>query len=165
MHFCLKPHAVHAQGLLDAVLVVDDELLGQDMQHLLVHGNVHGPRRVDHPRHVGGIDLFVLDGNDAAGVDALDVAAGNAYVDRIDLHARHQLGLAHRLPHGLHGAVDVDNHAFFQAVGRADPDPDDVHLARVLHRAHDGADLGRAEIESHQYVIRFFHHGFPPLVQ
>ena len=51
--FASSRTAEHAQRVLDAVLVVDDELLGQHMKHLLVHGDIHGPRRIDHARHVG----------------------------------------------------------------------------------------------------------------
>src|SRR5690606_17355589 len=52
MHLGLQAHAGHAHRLADAVLGIDDEFLGQDVQDLLVGGNRHGARRVDHPLHV-----------------------------------------------------------------------------------------------------------------
>ncbi len=156
VHLDVQPHPGHAERVLDPVLVVDDELLGQHMEHLLVHGDVDGPGAVDGARHVGLAHFLVLDRRHAAGVEALDMAAGNADIDRVDLHAGHELGLLHGFLDGLDGAVDVHDHAFFQAVGGADADPDDVHLSVVLHLAHDGADLGRPQVEPYQHIIRFF---------
>jgi hypothetical protein len=43
----VEAHAVHAEGLLDAVLVVDDELLRQDMDHLAIHRDGDGLGGVD----------------------------------------------------------------------------------------------------------------------
>ncbi len=119
----------HTEGVLDPVLVVDDELLGKHVQDLLVHGDIHGPGCVDHARHVGRPHFLVLDRHNAAGVDALDVTAGDADIHRVDLHTGHELGLLDRLFDGLHRAVDVHDHAFLQTMRGADADPDDIDLS------------------------------------
>ncbi len=162
MHLGLEPHAEHAERVLDTVLVVDDEFLGKHVEDLLVHGDVDGAGGVDHPGHVGRRPFLVLDRDDAARVDALDVAARDAHVDRIDLHAGHELGILDRFLDRLHGAVDVHDHAFFQSVRGADPDADDIDLPPVFYFAHDGADLGRPEVQSHEHIVRFFYHHAPP---
>ncbi len=54
VHPRLEPYAGHADGLADAVLAVDDEVLGQHMQYLLVRGDADGASRVDDPLHVTG---------------------------------------------------------------------------------------------------------------
>ena len=158
----VEPRSRHPVGVLDPVLVVDDELLGEHMEDLLVHGDVHRPGAVDRPRDVCGTDLPVLDRGHAARIDPLDVAAGDPHVHRVDLHAGHKLGLVDRFFDGLHGAVDIHDHAFFQAVGRADADPDDVDLSAVLDLAHNGADLGRPQVQTYEHIIRFFCHRAPP---
>jgi hypothetical protein len=44
----LQAHAGHAERLLDAVLLVDDVVLRQDVQHLAVHRDRDRLRGVDH---------------------------------------------------------------------------------------------------------------------
>ena len=72
----LEPHPGHADRLLDAVLVVDDELLRQDVEHLAVRraARPRGPRR-SRARRRPARDLAVLHRHHAVAVEALDVAA------------------------------------------------------------------------------------------
>ena len=48
VHARLEAHARHADRLLDAVLIVDDELLRQHVQDVLVDRQRDGARRVEH---------------------------------------------------------------------------------------------------------------------
>ena len=64
---------------------VHDEFLGQGVQHLAVHGDGDGAGRFDDAVHVALRDLAALDADDAVGVEALDVAAGDARVDGADV--------------------------------------------------------------------------------
>ena len=86
----LELDAAHADRVLDAVLVVDDELLGDDVDDVAVRGDGDGLGLVDDAPHVLAGDLAVLagDGDDAAAVEALDVGPGDAEEGRVDLHAR-----------------------------------------------------------------------------
>ena len=54
VHLGFQPDAAHADRLLH-VLAVDHEFLRLDQQQSLVGGDVDGPRRLDHARHVGGV--------------------------------------------------------------------------------------------------------------
>jgi hypothetical protein len=112
--------------MLDAALVVDDELLGQDVDHLAVHGDGHRLGGVDHPGDVGLADLLVLDRDDPRAVHALDVAAGDAGVDGGHLAAGHQLGLLDGALDRAHGGLDIDHHPLAERLGRVGADPDDV---------------------------------------
>ena len=103
MHLGLEAHAGHAQGLLDAFLVIDHIFLGQDVQHFLIGGNGHRLRRVQHPLEVGRLHLTITNRHNAVRVQAADVTAGYAHVHRVDLAARHQLRLFHGALDGLHG--------------------------------------------------------------
>ncbi len=54
-------------------------------------------------RTILGGDLAVLDRDHPLGVEALDVPAGDAGKDRLDLAAGHQLGFLDRLADGADG--------------------------------------------------------------
>src|SRR5262249_15893453 len=137
----------HPQWLLDAALVVDDELLGQDVDHLPVHGGGHRVGGADRPGDVRLPDLLVLHRHDALAVEAFDVAPGDAGVDGGDLAAGHQLRFLDRPADGGHGGLDVHHHALAQALGGMGADADDVGpvLGQVTD---DGADLGGPDVQA-----------------
>jgi hypothetical protein len=107
--------AAHAEGLPHAVLIVDDELLRDHVDHLAVHRDRHGLGGVDHPAHVALAHLPVLDRDDAVGVEAANVAAGDPGEDRGDLAVGHQLGFLDRVFDRRDRGVDVHDHALAQA--------------------------------------------------
>jgi hypothetical protein len=156
----LQPHAAHAQRLLDAVLLVDHVLLRQHVEDLAVLGDVHRPGRVEHAVDVRLPDLLVLHRHHALGVEAADVAAGDAGVDRADLAARHQLRLLDGAADRGDGGVDVDHHALAQAARGLGADADDVDaVGRQL--ADDAADLGGADVEADDQLALLWCHGAP----
>ena len=61
---------------------------------------------------------FLLgDGDDAPGVEAADVGAGEADVGGADLDAGHELRLLHHPLDGVDGGLEVDDDALAQALG------------------------------------------------
>ena len=110
VHLGLEPNTAHANGLLH-VLAIDHELLRLDEQEALIGGDIDRFGRFHHTRHIGRGHLSVLDRHHATGVDAADVAAGDAGVDPRDFAVGHQLGLFQGLLDALHGGVDIDHHA------------------------------------------------------
>src|SRR5690606_8450605 len=78
VHLGFQAHAGHADGIADALLAVDDVFLRQHVQDALVGGDGHGLGRVDHVLHVHVGDLAVTDADDAVGIQAPHVAAGDA---------------------------------------------------------------------------------------
>jgi len=148
----LEAHAAHADGLGDAVVAVDDVLLGQHVQHLAVTRQRDGLGLLEHPLHVRLGDLAVGDGGHTFFVHARDVAARDAGVDRVDLHAGHGLGLLDGLLDGPNGGVDVDHDALLESRARDRPDADDVHsVVRLL--GDDDADLGGPQIEPCNHLV------------
>ena len=120
MHLHLEPHPRHPERLAHAVLVIDEEGLRQDVDDLAVLGQVDRLRGLEGALDVGRTDLAVPAGHrhHAAAVDAADMAAGDARVDRRDLDARHLLGLGNGLPDRLDGPVDVDHDALAESARR-----------------------------------------------
>ena len=156
MDLGLQTNTGHAHRVLDAGLFVDDILLGQDVDHFPVHGNGHRPGGVDDPLHVGLGNLGALDGDDAAAVEAGDVAAGDAGVDRRYFAAGHQFGFFHSLLDGIHRGFDIDHNPFAKSDRRVGSDADNVDLS-LGHLADHTADLGRSDIKAHNQIAASLH--------
>jgi len=151
----VEPRAGHPDRRADAILLVDDEILGQHVQDFPAGGKRHRLRRVNRTPHVVAGDLAVLagDGNDTAAVEPFDVRPRQREVDRVDLDAGHQLGLLDRLLDRIHRAFEIDDDAAFDAARFRCTDPDDVDAAIVQGLADDADDRGRADIESNDISL------------
>src|SRR5574340_746656 len=154
MDLRFEADAGHAHRVPDAVLLVHDVALRQGMQDLPVERDGDGLRRLNGPLHVVFIHFPPFDGHDAQAVLSPDVAPGDAGVYGADFAARHALGLIHGLAYRIHRALDIDDDAFSQSLGRTGTDADDVD-PRLFHFPHDGAGLGGADIEPDDYVSFF----------
>jgi hypothetical protein len=154
MNVALEADAGHADRILDAGLIVDDELLGDDVQHFAIHGYGHGAGRLDHARHVLAGDLIVRAGHGdyAPAVDGADMVARDADEDLDHVDSGHQLGFFHRAVDALNGLFDVDHHALAQAFAGAGAHAYDFQLAIGIHLADDHADLGSADVQSDYWV-------------
>jgi len=147
VHLRLEARPGDAQRLSDARLIVDDELLREHVDDLTVQGDVDRLGLLDDSGHVGFADLTVLERHHAPAPEALDVASSDAGVDVGDLGAGHRLGLVDGPLNRLHRRLDVHHHALAESAGGVRPNADDVD-ALVGQLAHDGADLGRADVEA-----------------
>ena len=156
MHARFEAHAGHADGLLYAFLVVDDVFLWQHMQHFLVGGNGQRSGRIDHPVDVVRGDLAVPNRDDAVGVEAADVTAGDAGVHRVDGTVTDQLGLLDRPLDGLHRGFDVHHDALLETVGTMGADADDLKATVRLRLAHHGRHLASADVEAHDPSLLLF---------
>ncbi len=151
----LETRAGHADRRADAVLLVDDEVLRQDVQDLAAGRQRHGLRRVDGPAHVFTGDLAVLPRHrdHAAAVESLHVGAREREVDRVDLDPGHQLGFFDRLLDRLDRRFEVDDDAAADAARFGDAEADDVEALAVEHLADDGRHLRRADVEPDQIPL------------
>src|SRR5438128_8797979 len=121
-----------------------------------------GPRRLDRARDVAADHLAALDHHRSLGVQSLDMAAGDADVDRVDLRPRFHLGLVHGPSDRLDGALDVDHHALSESPRKARPDPDDMGLTVLAGFRHDRPRLGGAYVQTHDDLV-FPRHAPPHL--
>ncbi len=148
MHLGLQTHARHAERLAHAFLVIDHVFLRKDMQHLLIGRNRHGLAGIQYPLDIGLDDLTVTDGNDAVGIEAADVVAGQTREYRVDLAAGHELGFFYGALDRLDGGLDVDHYALLQAAGRMRADTDDLQFAVRADFADERDHFGGANIQS-----------------
>src|SRR6266581_2808775 len=161
VHLDLEPYAAHAERLAHAVLAVDDEFLGEDVQHLLVGRDRHRARRFDGALDVDRRHLLVLDRDHPRRVEALDVAAGDPGENALYLAVGHQLSFLERALDRVHRRFDVHDHAFLQAFGLVAAHADDVQapVGKQFrdHRHH----LGGADVQSDDEVLVFPRHVKP----
>jgi hypothetical protein len=101
--------------------------------------------------------LSFLEGDDAFAVFSRDVAAGDPRVNGIDLHRRHQFRFFDRFLDGLHGALDIDDHALAKSARRTRTDANDAQSPFLGHFGHDRADLRRPNIQSHENLVPLRH--------
>ena len=164
----LEPHAAHPHRVLDAVLVIHDVLLRDDVDDLAVHGDGDGLGRLDHPVHVGRADLVVpaRDRDDAAAVDAADVVAGDAGVDALHRHARHALGFVHRALDAGDGLLEVHDHAPAQSLAGRGAHPHHPRSAGAVAAGvrDDAGDLRGADVQSDVRPCRLSHGADHPLL-
>lgn len=162
MHIHFQAVTRHAQGFADPFLVVDHKLARQDVQDAaFVRDHRQGSGALDGPADVVPRHFLFLQRHHAFQVLAGDVAAGNASVDRIDLHRRHQLRLLDRLLNGLDRTLDIDHDAFAQSPRWAGADADDIEGPFIRHFGNDRANLRRPDIQSHQNMIPLRHSAHP----
>ena len=138
VHVGLQPLGGHAERIVDAVLPIDHELPGDDVQQLELGRDVDRLGGLDDPVDVLAGDLLVLahHRDHAARVDRADVIAGDADVHRLDLQPGHHLGLVHRFLHRVDGLVEVDDVAAPRPFHRRRPLADDLDLVAIVHLAH-----------------------------
>src|SRR5690606_2325392 len=101
----------------------------------------------DDTGHVRLCHFLVLDGDHAAGVDAANVAAGDAGVHAGNLAVSHQLGLPERLLDALHGRVDVDHHAALEAIAVGNAEAGEFELTAGQHLGHHRHDLAGPDVQ------------------
>ncbi len=146
----LELDAVHAQRVVNPVLLIDDELLGNDVDDLPVGGDGNGFRLLEHPADVllGDFPVPSGDGDDAPAVEALDVGARNADERGVDLLAGHQLGVRPGFLDRLGRFVEVDDDALAQAARFGRADADDLDLALLVDFSDQDGDRPRPDVDA-----------------
>ncbi len=117
MHLRFQANTRHTERFFNALLLVDQKFLRQDVQHFLIRWNSHRLSGIDHALQILGVHLTIFNRHDAVRVHAANVAARNARIHRMNLATRHQLCLIDRATNGLHSGLNVHHHSLFEAVG------------------------------------------------
>ena len=97
MYIGYQPYPGHPQGILDTGMIINHVFLGQDMDDLLVIGYFNGLGRLDHSIDFLLPNLLIVDGDDPGRVKALDMTAGNADIDGLDVTTGHVRGAVNGL--------------------------------------------------------------------
>ena len=153
VHLHLQAHARHADRLAHVFLAVDDEFLAQHVQDLLVGRNVDRAGGLDRAVDVEHADLAVLHRDHPRGIEAPDVAAGDADESRADLAVGHQLGFLERALDRGHRRLDVDHDALFQAFRFVR-----AHAQDVERLGHQARHLRGADVQRDHQVLVFLRH-------
>ena len=161
----LEPRSGHPHRIVDAVLFIDHEILGQHVQDLASARQADRASRLDGPPHVVARDFPVLAGDrhDTPAVEAFDVGARQAEIDVVDLDAGRQFGFVDGLANRLHGRLDVDHRAAPDALRIGDTEADDADVATVEEFADDRGHLRGADVESDQMPLFASHSSSPAM--
>ena len=122
MEVDLQAVADHADGVVDAGLVVEDELLGEEMEDLAVGGEADGAGAVDGRAHVLAGDLLhaAAHGDAALGVHALDVRTADADDGGFDGRAGGSLSRKGGAVDDLGGGCEIGDDPATHALGGLD---------------------------------------------
>ncbi len=134
VHLGFKANAAHANGLTNAVLTINNEVLGENVQDLLIVRDGLCLRRIEDPLNIFSADFIpILDSSDTAGVHASDMGPGNTCVNRTDPAFRRQFRLLDGLLDRLHSGVDIRHHALAQTFRRMLSDPQDLDFLVLFY--------------------------------
>ena len=155
VHVHGKARAGHPDGVHDAALVVDHEMLADGVENLVLRRNVDRLGIAHHVLRVlvGDEPVGRDDGMHAAIADAVDVIAGDAEINRADLDTGHRLGFRQCGADILFGRGQVGDLPLAHAARPGLPQADDVQRTLLVHFADDGADLGGADLESDDDLV------------
>ena len=73
------------------------------MQHFLICRDGHRLGGVENPLDISWDHFTLPNRNDSVGVHRTDMTACNPHINRVNLAARHELGLFHRSLNGING--------------------------------------------------------------
>ena len=155
MEVGLEADAGVADGLLDAGLSVDGELLGQHVEDLLTRQHLEFLHVGDQLLDVVAVDLLLGVRADELSpmLEALDVLSGNADVDHLDADVGRLFRGLHRGADGLDGVLDVGDDTPGDPDGFTASISDHLELAVRIALAHDARNLGGSDVESNDDVL------------
>ncbi len=163
VHVRLQLRAGHADRVVDAVLVVDHELLRQDVEDLALGGDVHGARRRHDALHVLARHLVIPPGDrhHPAAVETPHVRAGDADEGAVGRAAGHQLRLLDRLLDRGDAGVEVDHHPLAHAARRGGAEAQDVDRPVFPRLADQDAHFRLSDVQSHHGAAGSRHLSLP----
>src|SRR5690606_10424178 len=153
MHAHFQAQAAHPNGFTYIFLRIDNEFLGQHMQHLLVSRNIDRFGCFDNTGDIGGGNFFVLYSHHAAGIETGDVAAGDAGINLANLAVSHQLCLFQCALDRVDGGFDIDHNAFTHSLGFVLAQAQHFEAPFWQNLSHYGHHFTGADIECNDQVL------------
>ncbi len=124
------------------------------MDDLAVMRDGHRPRLVEGMSHIITIDHIAIHGSRAPAVHRRDMRTGHAHQRRRDLEPGGGFGLLNRMRDRLGGRGQIHDDTFADSLRRLDAHTQDADGFVILHPPHEGAHLGRSDINAYN---NFFH--------
>ena len=161
VHPHFEPGRHHAQRIVDAGLVVENEFLRQQMQNFAIVGKRNGAGLVHR-----GTQFFAAnfarpgaEAQTAVAVDAAGVGPGHAQQGVLDGRSGHVFGLLHRLLNRGYGFVQIDDDALARAA-RFRYAVTAIAQTVVGNFRHQRAGLGAAYVDCGQKVLVLVRHSY-----
>ena len=114
-HF--QPSSHHPQRVANAPLIIENEFLGQQVQHFAIGGKRNRSRLVDRHTNLISRDLSRAraEAHSTLAVDSANVRPRNSHRRMFNGSTRNVLRLLNRLLNRCHSLVELDDHAFARA--------------------------------------------------
>src|SRR6185312_15294800 len=155
----LQPHADHANGVLDAALFIDNELLRQKMDSLTIRRQRHRACPLNRLTHVVAIDLARTrtKRNASTAVEAADVRPANTDRRSLDGHLSRRFSFFDRPLDGSCRLLELDNHTFARS-SRIGCAVAAISQARIRNFSYNYAGFGAAYVKNANRVFVYFCH-------
>ena len=159
IHLRLQSGTDHSDRIANSLILVYGIFLRNRVQQLSVLRNGLGPGNIVGAIDIGFRDLVAVHRDDSLADHRAYVLAGDSRVDRIDLRARHPLGIFDRFPDRSSGLLDIRDYSTTQSSSPRLSYAEDFEIGRALrvgrHRlADDRGGLRRTDVQSGDDVFR-----------
>ena len=161
VHAHFEPRRHHAQRIVDAGLVVENEFLRQQVKNFAIVGKRNGAGLVHR-----GAQFFAAnfararaEAQAAVAVDAAGVGPGHAQQGMLDRRSGHVFGLLHRLLNRADGFVQIHDDALARAA-RFGHAVAAIAQTVVGNFRHQRAGLGAAYVDCGQKMLVLVRHSY-----
>jgi hypothetical protein len=148
--------ADHADSVADAVLRIDHEFVGEDVEDFAILGERDVASGVDGAADIVALDVAraVAKRYSAAAVDTADVAASHADYGGFNGDVSYAFGFFDGAANRAHGGIEIDDEAFAQALRFGGAQREKLHLFFVNFR-DQRARFRAADVQPYDVTIFF----------
>src|SRR5512136_1378220 len=143
MNLGLEAHAGHADGVPDAVLVVNHKVLRQGVQDFSVQRDGNSLGRLNCPLHIFLVNLSTFNGDNADTVLSFYMSAGNTHKNGANFAVEGVLSLFNGLSDCINRTLNVNDDTFSHAVRWMRAYAQDVY-AGIGNFSHNGTGFSGA---------------------
>ena len=144
----LQANSGDTDRILNAILLINNELLWNDVKDLSIHRNRDRFRRLYDSLDIEARNLFVFYAHNTVAVLGAKMTPGNRRVYGANLAACHRFRLRNSLADCAYGSFDINNNALTKAPRRTCSNAYNVDPPVSFSLAYDHLDGGGSDIEA-----------------
>src|SRR5690625_3895684 len=168
VNFSFHPHTAHPHRITDTILTVHNELLGDDVNNLLIRRKHNLLTILKNPFNIlhGYLFLLIIDSDNPFASDTPDMVPCNTDIDSTHLNSGCQFSLIDSCSDGIDGFVDIDYNAPVKPLTWRLSHTQDMNPILRIDRGYHRADLCRADIQSDYdlFVLTYMFHMLSRLI-
>jgi hypothetical protein len=159
VHLNREPCSDHSHWIINPVLVIDDELLGQSIDYLTPGRQLNGAGRIDGTANIFGRNFSIAPrhGNNRLAIETEDVGTGQVNGHFFRLNPAHSFCFFNRLLDGIHGRIRINYYPFSKAARLRLSNANDVQQSTLAGLASYARDSAGPDVET-DCVLRALGH-------